>query len=80
MKDDLISRQAAIKTLLDEGLITAAVYIEHMPSAGVIIKCNECKHWDIEWIPACGEGHYCPMIDHVMLADQWCCYGERMEP
>lgn len=33
MNDDLISRQAAIKTLLDEGLITAAVYIERMPSA-----------------------------------------------
>ena len=33
MMDDLISRQAAIETLLAEGLITAAVYIERMPSA-----------------------------------------------
>ena len=31
--DDLINRQYAIETLLAEGLITAAVYIERMPSA-----------------------------------------------
>ncbi len=41
------------------------------------IRCNECKYWDIEWIPAVGEGHYCPMMDHVMVGDEWCCYGER---
>ncbi len=96
MNDDLISREYAIKTLLDEGLITAAVYIERMPSADLseysdklwktayergkaeaIIRCDECEHWDLEWIPAVGEGHYCPMMDHVMVGDEWCCYGVR---
>ena len=43
------------------------------------IRCNECKYWDIEWIPAVVEGHYCPMMDHVMVGDEWCCYGERRE-
>lgn len=42
-----------------------------------IVHCKDCKHWDVEWIPAVGEGHYCPMIDHVMVGDEWCCYGER---
>ncbi len=42
-----------------------------------IIRCDECQHWDLEWIPAVGEGHYCPMMDHVMVGDEWCCYGER---
>lgn len=36
--DDLISRQDAIKTLLDEGLITAAVYIEHLPTAEITLE------------------------------------------
>ena len=45
--------------------------------AEAIIRCDECEHWDLEWIPAVGEGHYCPMMDHVMVGDEWCCYGVR---
>lgn len=33
MKDDGISRKAAIDLFLAEGMITAAVYVERMPSA-----------------------------------------------
>ena len=33
MSDDLISRQKAIDLFLTEGMITAAVYVERMPSA-----------------------------------------------
>lgn len=75
--NDLISRQAAKEKLLSEGLITAAILIDNLPQAEKIVKCNECKHWILAWIPALGEGHYCPIIDNVMLGDEWCCYGER---
>ena len=43
------------------------------------IRCDECKYWNIEWIPDTGVGHYCPMMDHIMVGDEWCCYGERRE-
>ena len=41
------------------------------------IRCDECKHWDIEWSLEKGEGHYCTMLDLVMEGNEWCCYGER---
>lgn len=44
--NDLISRQAAIKMFLDEGMPTAAVYIERMPPAQSSILTND----DIETI------------------------------
>ena len=45
--DDLINRQYAIKTLLTEGLITAAVYIERMPTADLSEYSD--KLWEIAY-------------------------------
>ncbi len=55
MNDDLISREYAIKTLLDEGLITAAVYIERMPSADLSEYCD--KLWKTAYERGKAEAH-----------------------
>lgn len=41
---DLISRQTAIYFFLDKGMITAAIYVERMPSA----QPKTCEYWDDE--------------------------------
>lgn len=41
------------------------------------IRCDECKYWDVDWKPAMGEGHYCPMTDQVTDGDEWCSNAER---
>lgn len=76
MNDDLISRQAAIETLLDERLITAAAYIERMPTAekkgtwivqingwgDVYFECSCCKEAVtlIDGSPKDNHYYYCP--------------------
>lgn len=85
MMDDLISRQAAIDAVSEACGDWLGIFrdckdaLKAVPTAEprTIIKCDECKYWDTEWIPAIGEGHYCPMMDHVMVGDEWCCYAER---
>lgn len=84
--DDLISRKDLIEAFKEEFYYMYSddfnymiKWFKDLPSAQPeIIKCKECKYWDIDWIPAIGEGHYCPMMDHVMVEDEWCCYGERI--
>lgn len=84
--DDLISRKTLLADFEKEffGMYSddyeyMIKWFKELPTAGQIIRCDECKYWDIEWIPSIGEGHYCPMMDHVMVGDEWCCYGERKE-
>lgn len=55
--NDLINRNAAIKMFLDEGMSTAAVYIERMPPAHPGIEelsCSGCK-WEFETAKECEE-------------------------
>jgi hypothetical protein len=86
MKDDLISRQAAINALSVAqadlhnahavGLIRAQKIISDLPSAQAeIIVCGDCKHWSRESIcdGFCSED--CMRHDE----DFYCGYAERRE-
>lgn len=72
--DDLISRKAAIETLLDEGLITAAVYIERMPSAE---KKGEWVILSDGWAECSSCGEVGCIVGHLWKYCPYC--GARME-
>ena len=60
--NDLISRQAAIELFLAEGMVTAAIYVERMPSAqphNKVNLCDTCRHT----YPGCPSG------DDVIFGD-----------
>ena len=46
-----------------------------------IVRCKECKHWQMDWTPEEGVGnyHYCPMVDRSTFDDWYCADGERKE-
>lgn len=64
MKDDVISRQAAIDWCL-EGL-------NNMPSAQPeIIRCKDCKY------RGGLSGFYCDIVEKVVGVDSFCSWAER---
>lgn len=93
MKDDLISRQAAIDALDGKIEITGRtnaeavkVYVrlvkdrlERLPSAQPdIVRCKECRNWDITWTNDWAPNyHYCPMLDGIRRDDFYCADAER---
>lgn len=58
--NDLISKKEAIKIFLDEGMPTAAVYIERMKPAQPFVKCSDCKFG----IP-CGKQIMCELMEYI---------------
>lgn len=44
-----------------------------------VIRCRDCKNWDISWESSCKGVHYCPMLDIFPFGDFWCKNGERKE-
>ena len=70
---DCISRQAAIDLFLAEGMITAAVYVERMPSAQPeIIRCRDCQKCQIDSIY---HDYWCD--GRKVWRDHYCGYAER---
>ena len=78
MKDDTISRAAAIDALKrTEALSRAFGYhavidaIEALPSARQgIVACGDCKHW------ICHDRR-CGYWNHGVKPLDWCCHAER---
>ncbi len=78
--DDLISRQAAIDFFKDQGMITAAIYMERMPSAQPeIVRCRECKRWNTVLDRNKAEYGLCQNRSQLEAtkADFYCADGER---
>ena len=79
MKDDLISRQAAIDAIMGEP--TDAHYpswyaerLEQLPSAQPeITHCAECLHWKHSAV----RKSYCEVFDWVNTADDFCSFAEK---
>lgn len=68
---DLISRQVAIDFFLAKGMITAAIYVERMPTVQQdIVACGDCKHW------ICHDRR-CGYWNHGVKPLDWCCHAER---
>lgn len=94
---DLIDRQAAINALVEElaykpegywdsGLnqYDVEVVLNQQPSAQPeIIRCKDCKHWDISDIHStiCPDNRRCKgIIGKIYTApDYYCAYGERKD-
>ena len=83
---DLISRQAAIDTLMDEfkrvptNAIRAKNALEKLPYVQTeIIHCENCKNWDTGWRNSeWGLGyHWCSCVDVVRRSDWFCADAER---
>ena len=93
MKEDLISRQAAIDVLdaldITDGVGISSIAcnlqeeairgIQKLPSAQPeIIRCKDCVNWDTTWqIDWAKNYHYCPIADGVRNGDWYCADAER---
>ena len=79
--DDLISRQAAIDTVMecydnDELFEVYEDRLERLPSAQ--IHCKDCRYWDTSWQnDYAPDYHYCPMIDETRRSDFYCADAEK---
>lgn len=74
--DDSINRQEAIEFFLAKGMVTAAIYVERMPSAhSSIITCIECIHWK----HSSARKNYCDVFDWVSKPNDFCSFAERKQ-
>ena len=89
MRDDLISRQAAIDALhmhlmyrmgTDSNKKRLDEWINNLPSVQPeIIRCKNCAWWQREWSTNGKSCYYCPMVDTNTGADFYCANAERRE-
>lgn len=69
--NDVISRKGAINMFLNEGMPTAAVYIERMPPAQPFVTCSDCKFG----VP-CGRMIMCELMDYIKFErNDFCSQG-----
>lgn len=87
----LIDADEAIDALGKEGLITAMVIIDRLPSAQPeqvtgklnpeqpdVIHCKDCINWQREWESTGKPGtHYCDMVDNFFDGDWYCADAEK---
>ena len=72
--NDCISRQAAIDALGKEGLITAMVIVDRLPSAQPeIVRCKDCKH---NRLPTSANAS-CEIFYGMTYRDGFCHMAER---
>lgn len=91
MKDDLISRLAAIDAVMITPQKWDGMYIQDLncrlrdtlnalPSAQPeIIRCKDCKDYQTDWETRYPNMHYCATMDSAMPEDGFCSYAERRE-
>lgn len=82
MENDLISRSALKKALLDRGFYPAIVKaaLENAPAVDAVevTHCRECKHW-IDGFAGCTEHiKACEYGGYMVGGNGYCVYGERM--